>query len=94
MPMFVVQHRHDAARCPAGDREMAPQLLQVLAGAPKAGVTILAEAVVDGEHELNIIADADSAATIESFMTPFAMVGSVTVRPASHCERVVGRGYC
>ena len=94
MPLFVVQHTHTAESCPAGDREAAPQLLQLIAAAPQAGVTILGEAVVDGEHELNIIATADDAGTIEQFMAPFAQMGSVTVRPASHCENVVGRGYC
>ena len=94
MPLFVVQHTHEAATCPAQDKELAPQLLQLLAGAPQAGVTIHSEAVVDGEHELNLIASADSADTVEQFMAPFAQMGSVTVRAASHCERVVARGYC
>ena len=85
---------HEAATCPARDEELAPQLLQLLAGAPQAGVTIHSEAVVDGEHELNLIASADSADSIERFMAPFAQMGSVTVRAASHCERVVERGYC
>lgn len=94
MPLFMVQHTHTAEACPAGNTEVAPQLLQLLAGAPQAGVTILGEAVVDGEHELNIIASADDAGTIEQFMAPFGQMGAVSVRPASHCERVVGRGYC
>ena len=84
----------EIATCPAGDAEVAPQLLQVLAGASEAGVTILAEAVVDGQHELNIIASAEDAPTVERFMAPFAQMGSVSVREASHCERVVGRGFC
>lgn len=94
MPLFFVQHKHDAATCPAANAEVAPQLLQLLAGAPAAGVTILAEAVVDGGHELNIVATAADAPTVEQFMAPFAQMGSVTVRPASHCELVVGRGFC
>lgn len=94
MPLYVVQHHHEAATCPAADKEVAPQLLELLAGAPQAGVTILAEAVVDGQHELNIIAGAEDAATVERFMAPFAQMGSVTVREASQCERVVARGFC
>ena len=94
MPLYFVQHKHDAAACPAQDPEVAPQLLQLLASAPSAGVTILSEAVVDGEHELNIIATAADAPTIEQFMAPFGQMGSVTVRPSSHCELVVERGYC
>lgn len=94
MPLFMVQHQHEAASCPAGDKEAGGQLLQLLAGAPQAGVTIQAEAVVDGEHELNLIVSAESAGTVEQFMQPFAQMGSVSVRPASACERVVERGYC
>ncbi len=94
MPLYVVQHSHGADTCPAGDKELAPQLLQLLAAAPQAGVTILAEAVVDGQHELNIIASAADAPTVERVMAPFAQMGSLTVREASHCERVVERGFC
>ena len=94
MPLFFVQHKHDAAACPAADKEAGGQLLQILASAPQAGVTIRAEAVVDGEHELNLIADAENAEMVEQFMAPFGQMGSVTVRAASACERVVDRGYC
>ena len=94
MPLFVVQHKHDAATCPAGDKETGGQLLQILASAPQAGVTIRAEAVVDGQHELNLIADAENAEAMEQFMAPFGQMGSVTVRAASVCEAVVDRGFC
>ena len=71
MPLYFVQHKHDDAACPAQDPEVVPQLVQLLASAPSAGVTILGEAVVDGEHELNIIATAADGLTIEQFMAPF-----------------------
>lgn len=94
MALFMVQHTHAPDVCPAPDRKVAPQLLQILAAAPEAGVRILAEAVVDGEHELNLIVEADDANTVERFMSPFGQMGRVTVRPASPCERVVERGRC
>jgi len=94
MALFVVQHKHDAATCPAGNAEVAPQLLKLLASAPQAGVTILAEAVVDGAHELDLIVDAPAADAVERFMGPFAQMGSVSVRAASVCESVVERGSC
>ncbi len=94
MSLFVVQHKHDSAACPAADAERAPQLLQVLAGAPQAGITILAEAVVDGGHELDLIVDAPDSAVVEGFMGPFAQMGTVSVRAASSCEQVVERGAC
>ena len=94
MALFMVQHWHEAATCPAGDPQRGGMLLQLLASAPKAGITIRAEAVVNGAHELNIIAEGADAATVEKFMAPFGMMGSVTVRPASVCEQVVERGRC
>ena len=85
---------------PAGDKETGGQLLPLLASAPQAGVTIRAEAVVDGEHELNLIADAESAETVQQFMTPFGQMGSVTVRasastpsPCSRPEANAPRGW-
>ena len=68
--------------------------MKLLAAAPQAGVTIRAEAVVDGEHELNLIADAESAETVQQSIAPFGQMGSVTVRAASACERVVDRDFC
>jgi 1,4-dihydroxy-2-naphthoyl-CoA synthase len=94
MSLFVVQHKHDAAACPAGNAQVAPMLLKLLASAPQQGVTIVAEAVVDGGHELDMIVDAAAASAVEQFMAPFARMGSVTVRAASHCETVVDRGAC
>ena len=94
MSLFVVQHKHEAAACPAGNPDVAPQLLRLLASARQQGVNIQAEAVVDGAHELNLIVDAPSDAVVEQFMAPFAQMGSVTVRPASACEKVVERGAC
>jgi hypothetical protein len=94
LALFVVQHRHEAAVCPAGNAQVAPQLLQLLASGPQQGVNILAEAVVDGGHELNMIVDAPAAGTVEAFMAPFAQMGTVSVRAASHCEQVVDRGAC
>jgi hypothetical protein len=94
MSLFVVQHKHEAAMCPAGNPEVAPQLLKLLASAPQQGVTILAEAVVDAGHELDLIVDAPDSGTVDRFMGPFGQMGTVSVRPASHCEKVVERGSC
>ena len=70
VPLYFVQHKHDAATYPAQNAKVAPQLLQLLAAAPSAGVTILGEAVVDGGHELNIIATADDARRSSSSWRP------------------------
>ncbi|MGH2613835.1 MAG: DUF3303 domain-containing protein [Thermomicrobiales bacterium] len=62
--------------------------------ARKHGVTIYGEAVIDGQHTLYLIAEADDRARLEEFLQPFAMAGSVEVWPASHCAAIVERGGC
>ena len=94
MSLFVVQHKHTAEGCPAADTAMAPMLLKVLASASESGVEVLAEAVVDGQHELNLIVSADAQSSVDEFMAPFKMMGTVSVRQASRCEKVVERGAC
>jgi hypothetical protein len=96
MSLFVVQHRHPAEACPAGNREMAPMLLRHLSpeNTRQYGITIQGEAVVDNAHALYLIAEAPTQAAMQEFMAPFAQVGSVEVLPASPCETVIERGGC
>lgn len=96
MSLFVVHHQHDADRCPAQDPQAAAMLLRHLSpdNAGRSGVTILGDAVIDGEHTFYLIAEADDAETIQQFVAPFAQAGEVQVKPASHCEAVVARGGC
>ncbi len=94
MPLFVIKHGHDAATCPAGHPQYGPMLLKHLAGAKAAGVTVNGEAVVNGGHQLFLIASAKDASTVKTFMQPFAQMGSVEVLESSHCEAVVARGKC
>ncbi|MBI2620340.1 MAG: sulfite oxidase [Ignavibacteriales bacterium] len=96
MPLFVVQHRHPADRCPAQDKEMAPQLLKHLSKthAETFGVKILSEAVLDGKHTLYLTVEAADSNAVTKYMEPFSRAGSVEVYPASFCETVVDRGFC
>jgi hypothetical protein len=96
MPVFVVRHQHPAERCPAKDPQMGQMLLQHLSdsSAAKAGISINGEAVVNNEHTVYLILEADARNRVEEFMQPFAMAGSVDVYPASTCSDVVGRGGC
>ncbi len=96
MALFVVTHRHEQERCPAGDPAKGPMLLRRLSkeGADKCGVTIHAEAMIDGMHTLTMIVEAVDMPCVQDFMAPFAQGGSVAVQPASHCETVVARGAC
>jgi hypothetical protein len=75
---------------------MGTGLLQHLsaANANQHGITIHGEAVVDGQHTLFLILDAASQTTVEQFMQPFAMAGTVEVLPSSPCEAVVARLGC
>ncbi len=96
MGLFVARHQHDADTCPAKDTVMAPMLLQHLSNtnATQQGVHIHGEAVIRGNHTLYLILEADGRETVESFLVPFAMAGSVEVMAADPCEVVVDRGAC
>ena len=96
MSLFVVEHRHSAETCPAGDPQIAPMLLQHLSktNASQYGIEIHGEAVVDGAHRLFLILDGEDRDHVDEFMAPFAMAGSVEVLEASPCEAVVARAAC
>ena len=96
MPLFVAHHQHTAETCPAKDPALGAMLLAHLgaANAEQHGVVIHGEAVLDGQHTLYLIAEADDRANLETFLQPFAMAGSVEIWPASHCAAIVERGGC
>src|SRR5438874_9579393 len=95
MPLFVAQHQHPAATCPAA--LAAGALLQThvsAATAARYGLAIQAEAVLDEAHELILVVEAAEQAQVERFMAVFARFGSVQVWPASSSEEAVSRGGC
>ena len=96
MALFVVRHQHPAEQCPARDPQMGSMLLQHLSAenARQHGVAIQGEAVVDGQHTLYLIVEAEGRDRVEEFMKPFRMAGSVEVLQASPCEVVVARRGC
>src|SRR5262245_25896502 len=96
MALFVVRHQHDPDHCPAGDPDLGAMLLNHLSrpSVRQHGVEIQSEAVVQGEHTLFVIAEADDERAIRAFMAPFAEAGTVDVFPASTCARVVASGGC
>ncbi len=96
MPLFVAEHRHPADRCPAGNPQMAPFLLQILsdANARKAGLHIHGDAVARGQHHLYVIVEGPNEAAVRQYLAPFGQAGSLDVLPASTCEEVVARGAC
>jgi hypothetical protein len=96
MSLFVVQHRHEADRCPARDPRMAQMLLTHLSpqNAESFGLTIHAEAVVNNAHTFFMIVDGPDRERVNRFMQPFAQAGTVEILPASPCEMVISRGGC
>ncbi|HEX6511770.1 MAG TPA: DUF3303 family protein [Chloroflexota bacterium] len=96
MALYVVRHQHPAESCPAMNPEMGQMLLQHLSdsSAANAGISINGEAVVNNEHTLYLILEADAENRVKEFMQPFSMAGTVDVYPASSCSDVVGRGGC
>lgn len=96
MALYVAVHQHTADHCPAKDPKMGAMLLQHLSApnAQKHGVRIHGEAVAKGAHQLYLILDARDEGTVQEFLAPFAMAGTVKVLPASACEEVVAAGGC
>ena len=96
MALFVVRHQHAADGCPAQDPFMGARLLNHLSrpNVKQHGVQIQGEAVVQGEHTVYFIVEADDETRLRAFMQPFEMAGSLDIYPASTCARVVASGGC
>ncbi len=96
MSLYFVRHQHTAETCPARNPEMGQMLLKHLSkpNARKFGVDLLGDAVLDGQHTLVLIAEAEDKEYLVNFMQPFAQAGSVEILPASTCEAVVERQGC
>jgi len=96
MSLFVVQHKHTAETCPAGNPQMGAALVQHVSPehASKFGVNVRADAVVDGQHTFVLIVEAADDDIVRDFMTPFYQAGTVEIMPASSCEQVVERAKC
>jgi DMSO/TMAO reductase YedYZ molybdopterin-dependent catalytic subunit len=96
MALFIVRHQHSPERCPAHDPYMGATLLNHLSrpNVKRHGLEMLGEAVVQGEHTLYAIVQADDESRVREFMQPFQMAGSLDIYPASTCARVVASGGC
>jgi hypothetical protein len=94
--LYFVRHQHTPETCPAKDPAMGEMLLNHLSrmNARKFGVDLQGEAVLDGQHTLNLIMEAKDKGSVEKFMQPFAMAGTVEITQASSCEAVIERGGC
>jgi hypothetical protein len=93
--LFVAQHRHPPEHCPTS-AEMGSLLLSHVSAATAAryGVTIEAEALIDGEHCLLLVVEADSQQAVERFLAFLPHQDGLQVRPAFSAEEAVERGCC
>jgi Domain of unknown function (DUF3303) len=96
MPLFFVRHSHTPETCPAKDPAMAQALLQHLdrTNARRYGIEFQAEAVLDAQHTLVLLAESEDVSFLQDYMAPFREAGSVEIFPASTCEAVVERQGC
>jgi DMSO/TMAO reductase YedYZ molybdopterin-dependent catalytic subunit len=96
MPLFIVRHQHPADGCPAEDPLVGAELLIHLSrpNVKKFGLQIHGEAVVQGEHTMYLIVEAEDEHCLRRFMQPFEMAGSLDIYPAATCVRTVANGGC
>lgn len=96
MALFVTEHTHPGESCPANDPAKAQGLLAIVnpANASRAGITIRADAVTNGQHHLYLVVEAPGEAEVRNYFAPFGQFGTLRVSGASHCEQVVARGRC
>jgi hypothetical protein len=93
--LFVAQHRHPPDQCPASPGS-GPLLLSRVSAAAAAryGVTIEAEALIDGEHLLLLVVQAASQEAVERFLAFLPGPGCLRILPACSAEEAVQRGGC
>lgn len=96
MTLYFIEHQHSAETCPTQNRDMMLMLGHHVtqANADGFGVKIHADVVHPGEHKMNMVLEADQRESIDNFMQPFGMVGSVHVKEVTTCEQVVATATC
>jgi hypothetical protein len=93
--LFVAQHRHPPDQCPASSGSGSLLLSRVSAtAAARYGVTIEAEALIDGEHLLLLVVQAASQEAVERFLAFLPGPGYLRVLQACSAEEAVQRGGC
>ena len=95
MPLFIATHQHPPSSCPASP-DTAAELLNHIsaANAARYGITILAEAIIDGRHHLLLILQAPHRTAVEQFLEFLTAVGTLEILPASSSEAAIARGGC
>lgn len=90
MAVFLVQHQHPPASCPTQNPEMVRQLANHVtqANADRFGVKILADWVLETEHTVILVLEADSPEKVTNFALPFLQAGGITVKAGQTCDQV------
>lgn len=89
MLIFLVEHEHTDATCPAQSPENAKMMEGLVLGTERqrqCGVKLLEDCKVKGEHRLLIIVDASERGNAEKYAEPFKMVGPTTVKDLTTCS--------
>jgi len=87
MPIFVATHRHSARACPVSAENRTEFLSHVsAASAARYGVTVLAEAMIDGQHRLLLVLEAADQAKVERFLEFLTHFGAVEILAARSIE--------
>lgn len=96
MALFLVEHQHSAETCPTKNRDMMLMLGKHVTQmtADQFGIKIQADVVHPGEHRLLMVLEADAQATVDEYVKPFGMVGTVAVKLMKTCEEVVETATC
>lgn len=96
MTLYFVEHQHSAETCPTQNRDMMLMLGQHVTqtNADTFGIKIHADVVHPGEHRMHMVLEAPERESIDKFMQPFGMVGSVDVKEVTTCEQVVETSTC
>jgi hypothetical protein len=93
--LYVIQHRHSPDQCPASSASGPLLLSRVSAtAAARYGVTIEAEALIEGEHVLLLVVQAAGQEAVERFLAFLPGPGCLRVLPACSAEEAVQRGGC
>src|SRR5260370_34171714 len=93
IPLFVAEHRHRPGDCPASPGRGSLLLSRVsAAAAARYGVTIEAEALIDGEHLLLLVVEAPSREAVERFLAFLPGPGDLRGLPTSTAEEAGRQG--
>ena len=94
MAMFLVEHQHEDATCPAQSPESAKMMESLVLGTERqreCGVKLVEDCKVSGEHRLLILVEAPERSNAEKYAEPFKMVGKTEVRDLTTCSEFLSR---